>query len=251
MTCLLIDIGNSRIKYAFARSNTLSESVLLTIDGSLETQLLASLRAQSRPEAITVGNVAAPNVLDRVTSVTRDLGWPSPLSLRVQWQTSSLRVGYEDPDQLGVDRWLGMLGARSLNAVEPLVVIDAGTAITLDAIDANGQHLGGGIAPGLNAMRTALPSSIRPALDAVPPSVSPFPATNTRDAIDSATLLGLADLVTGLLRRLKASLSAEPTVFMTGGDAPKLAPFLVQEIRYEPALVMYGLLAASRETQLP
>ncbi len=248
MTRLLVDIGNSRVKYAIEQSGSLSDPVTLTIDASVETHLRAAWAGGVTPDAVIVANVGDPDMLNRLTSLADELGWPSPVSVRVRRETSRLRVGYDDPDGLGVDRWLGMLGARWSSAADALVVIDAGTAVTLDAVTTSGNHLGGGIVPGLTAMREALPTPIRPVADRIAPQTPPFPATNTRDAIDSATLLGLADLITGLRRRLAASLDAEPTVFVTGGDAPNLAPFLGDEIRYEPALVVYGLMALVRET---
>lgn len=238
MNRVLVDIGNSRLKYAVT-NGVISEPVSLPCSDELYEQLAQCWSLLAAPTDVTVSCVGASGVLDIARDVAADLGWPCPRLIRVQRQYDGLRVGYEDIHGLGVDRWLAMLGAK-VRAQGAFVVIDAGTAVTLDLVDANGCHRGGAIAPGLTAMRSALPALAHPTKRHDMPAALGLPATNTVDGIEAGTLFGLADLISGLTLRLMDAVD-DPTIFLTGGDAPALLPHIANPVEHRSALVLEGL----------
>lgn len=250
MMRLLVDIGNSRLKYAVLENGHFREAGTLDTDQQLATNLERAWCELPVPDGVLVASVAGSAVLNEIAAVADGLRWPCPHPVEVQRRTSRLIVGYDDVRGLGVDRWLAMLGARR-RTTQPFVVVDAGTAITLDAVDNGGRHRGGGIVPGLSAMRGALPEAIRPVATRLKAQVPVFPATNTADGIESGVLLGLADMVSGLIDRLAADLATNPSVFLTGGDVVRLAPYMRQASEQAPDLVLEGLTAVADEVAGP
>ncbi len=128
-----------------------------------------------------------------------------------------LPTRYADAKTLGVDRWVTALAAHREHGAA--IVIDCGTAITIDAVDAKGTFLGGAIAPGLRAMAAGLAAAANslPAFDASRP-VS-VPATSSPAAVDAGVVLAFAGAVDRLVADLRSTLSGSVPVLITGGDA--------------------------------
>ena len=143
--------------------------------------------------------------------------------------------GYASPEQLGADRWLAMKAAWA-QSVGKCCVISCGTAITVDRVDAAGQHLGGLIFPGLQMMRNALASETEKLPHVAHDHIlsDAFLANNTVDAIVQGTLLGVTAFVEMQLNKTQA-------VFLTGGDAERVAQYLSSDITIDPHLVLKGL----------
>jgi type III pantothenate kinase len=136
---------------------------------------------------------------------------------------------------------------RALASEEPpacAIVINAGTAVTIDALDADGRFLGGLILPGLRLMLRALAENTS-ALRMAPGSFTPFP-DNTPDALYS----GAVQAVTGAIEQMRARLaSADRPVrcFLAGGAAPEIAPHLTGAVEVVDNLVLEGVLALAGE----
>lgn len=143
MAELLIDIGNSRSKWACWQGGVVGE----IHSGSLE-----QLIAEEAPKRAWVSCVGHPEQLARLAATWPDCQWQLA---RSELAAAGVINGYREPARLGVDRWLALLAARSLSRA-PQLVVDAGTAITLDLLDEFGQHKGGWIAPGLGLLRDSL-----------------------------------------------------------------------------------------------
>ena len=143
---------------------------------------------------------------------------------------------YDRPPQLGADRWAALIGARALHPGQAVVVM-AGTATTIDALDAAGQFRGGLILPGLSLMRAAL---ARNTAD-LPHAAGHYRAlpTNTDDAIVS----GAIHATLGAIERMFSPLSdlAGACCLITGGAAPRLLPHLRVPVRHEENLILSGL----------
>jgi type III pantothenate kinase len=150
---------------------------------------------------------------------------------------SGLRIAYVDPDQLGVDRWLAMLAARARDA-NPFLVASVGTALTIDAVTAAGEHLGGVITASPTIMRTALVAHA-PKLQVASGEVSRFCAT-TEDAVTSGGVLAAAALIERSLQELAQRVDTAPRLWLTGGGAAALVPWL-PEHELVPELVLEGL----------
>lgn len=240
---LLIDAGNSRLKWAVADGSGLLETGQLP-RAAMTGESLASLfsRFGDTLSSVWVANVAGP---EREQMLRRAGG--DGLAGRwhfVQSQASCLGVrnGYRDPAQLGVDRWVAILAGFHAHG-GPLCVVDAGTALTLDAVDAGGQHLGGVIVPGLALMKASLrkdTSEIDSRAGGGEPAAEDLFAHSTLEAISAGSVLALA----GLIERAVAEITrrvARPVLVLTGGDAVRLGKYCKLAHHVMPHLVLEGL----------
>jgi type III pantothenate kinase len=241
---LLLDLGNSRIKWAWSGPAGLVGLSVAANDDTGVARLLAAVQTQPTTQAWL-----ASVVNDRARLISERLG---ELGLRVQRAQSlaalgGLRNGYDDPTQLGVDRFLALLGGCLLWPGQACLVVDAGTALTIDHLDANGHHLGGCILPGLSLMRRALAAGtdrLGAALEEhashradAPPSTAP--AHNTRAAIEA----GILSAATGAIETQRGHPGPDPglPLLLCGGDAALLAGCLRPPCRLLPELVLLGL----------
>lgn len=235
---LCLDCGNTRLKWALydAAGDTL-------VAGNLGHDDLATLGALTAdfdpPMRILLANVAGPAVGGRLRAA---LGtWAS----RVEEIKSTAKAGgvtnfYENPGSLGVDRWCALIGARALTS-DPCLVVMAGTATTLDLLDAEGHFLGGCILPGVDAMRRVLAAGTAN-LPLAEGGMTRLPR-NTHDAIYSGILHAQA----GAIERLYASVPSEPggdkTCLLSGGYAGGIAGCLAIPLRLVENLPLLGLKA--------
>lgn len=157
-----------------------------------------------------------------------------------------LAVELPSPDRVGVDRLLGAVAANHLRpARRAAVVVDVGTAITVDLISVAGAFLGGAILPGIAMSAKAFHQStdLLPLIEMSELAAPPAPlGTDTIAAMKSGLFWGAVGGVRELLTRLPVD---DPLVFLTGGAAPLVAPLLHAEARYEPHLVLAGIALAA------
>jgi type III pantothenate kinase len=151
---------------------------------------------------------------------------------------------YRIPAQLGTDRWAALIGARALGAGAKLVVV-AGTAMTIDALTAEGLFLGGVIVPGLMLMHGALHDNTAQ-LGVTPGKFDAFPK-ETGDAIASGALQASVGAVMRLREALRAHVQSEPECLVSGGAAGLLAPHLPFPAAIRDNLVLDGLVAIAKE----
>lgn len=240
MNILAIDAGNTRIKWGCA------EDAGWLRQGWIETarpaELAAALAGLPPPHRVVACNVAGSAVQAAIEAALP----PSP---RVQWIVSAaaqcgVRSGYADPASLGPDRWAALIGARHLQA-GACVVVNAGTTMTVDALDRDGAFLGGCIVPGLRLMRGALARDTAN-LAQRDGAFAYFP-DNTGDAIHSGALNALAGAVERVRQYLAQSVRGEPPVLLSGGDAALIEGRLNATVRVVDNLVLEGLLRIARE----
>ena len=134
---LFIDIGNSAVKWRTCDSEVFTEGVDLF-----------SLELLPKADSVWVSAVAHLNIVQAIKTQFSNVKLVEPLK-----QYGRLTLSYDDPSKLGVDRFLAMLAALERFPNPPLLVIDAGSAVTFDVIDAKGMHQGGLIMPGIRALR--------------------------------------------------------------------------------------------------
>jgi len=239
---LLIDIGNSRAKWATFKEGKLGVQCAAAHGSWGEADWRLEIE-QSGAARVLAASVAAPARNDLLTAACRaTIGHP-PEFANSTAAAAGVRNGYSNPAQLGVDRWLAIIGAFHLYQAA-CCVVDAGTALTIDGVDASGQHLGGFIVPGPRLMVESLLTGTsdlagRWAWESKPDPAS-FP-TNTRDAIEQGCLEALASLVASASRRLETRAGQTPRLVVTGGGAQVLAPWLSQPTEFIPDLVLQGL----------
>jgi type III pantothenate kinase len=170
--------------------------------------------------------------------------------LQPEWQHASeqacgVRNGYNRPSQLGADRWAALIAARRRATRDdlfpsPSVVVNAGTAVTIDAMDADGMFRGGLICAGLNLMLQALAHNTA-AMKIAPGDFQPFPRS-TADALYTGAVLAIAGAVEQMRQRLHPGLPP-PRCYVSGDAAPEILPRLVEPVEYVEHLVLEGVVA--------
>lgn len=229
---ICIDSGNTRIKWGVRESNAwLAQGAL----AHAELADLGALLAEWLPTSVWLSNVAGVNVLAGIRQAL--LPW-QVLIHEVKSCASGQGVSnaYETPGQLGVDRWCALIGARGITRAASLVVM-AGTATTIDTLDASGFFRGGLILPGLDLMRRSLARDTA-ALPLASGDHETYPR-NTDDAIIS----GCLEAQLGAIERAFARIAGEPDAvcLLSGGAAQMLAPQLNIPHRLIDNLVLEGL----------
>jgi type III pantothenate kinase len=226
---LCLDAGNSRLKFGlFDGGRWLLQDAL---DYAAFDELPARLPA--RPTRIVACNVAGEARRLRIEALAASLALPL-LWLRSSAAACGVTNAYDRPQQLGADRWAALIAARALHA-DACVVVMAGTATTIDALDGSGLFRGGLILPGLALMRAALAGNTAD----LPHASGNFRAlpTNTDDAIIS----GAIHATLGAIGRIRAALGGDPLCLLAGGAAEELAPRLDCPLRRVDQLVLEGL----------
>lgn len=236
---LLIDIGNTNLKWALGTSDVLGEMQSVRHHGGLPIDLHAAWERLAPPRSILVSNVggtAAAEVLERAC---RSHWNRAPTFAKTRPVAHGVTIAYAQPERLGVDRWLALIAAhRSCRG--PLLIVDAGTAITYDLLLEDGRHLGGLILPGIEMMRSGLLAGTH--VPRVEPEDLALPwATDTGTAIAAGAIQAAAALTERLFERLQAEAGSPPTCILTGGDAARLTPALGIPTESRPALVLQGL----------
>jgi type III pantothenate kinase len=236
---LAIDAGNTRIKWG------LWEDRGFVAQGSILTpraaELPDALHMLPRAEFAIGSNVAGATVRAAIEAAL------SPWRLPVSWIVSmasqrGVISRYENPAQLGTDRWAALVGARA-RCSGACVVVNAGTAVTVDALTAQGVFLGGLILPGLELMARSLAAGTAD-LPLQPGRFQPFPV-NSVDAIRSGALQAIAGAVDRMIHLLAAQ-DAPTQLLLSGGAAETIAPILAREYVLAPALVLEGLVAIAQ-----
>lgn len=227
---LLVDVGNSRVKWALAEAGVLRETGAIGLDDALAwTDSLP----RARIKALYVASVAHDSAVEALAMYARANGMAMHRA-RSGARFGRLINGYVEPAQLGVDRWMACIAAEARGAGSVLVA-DVGTALTVDWIGADGRHGGGLIAPGVASMRLALQA----ATQLRPTQKSDVPVWLTRDT-DSAIATGTLRCASAMLNAAALDLAPE-RLLLTGGEASLIAPGLAQAWTLAPQLVLEGL----------
>ncbi len=234
MKQLWLDIGNTRLKYWITQNGeTIEHAAELHLQSPAD--LLLGLIQHFNHQKIQ--RVGVSSVLDaennaRIQQILARLNIPIVMA-QVHAEYAQLKCGYDQPAQLGIDRWLQVLAVAQPD--RNVCVIGCGTALTIDLVQGH-QHLGGYILPNLYLQRDALiqntkgikiPDSAFDDLD---------PGHNTIDAVHHGILLGLVSTIEAIMQRTPQQL------VLTGGDAPLFAKFLQHySPQIESDLLLKGL----------
>ena len=253
MSFLVIDIGNTRLKWGLYAtpapgSELLAHGAVVLEDIDYLWDLYWK-NLMHKPRAM-LGCVVAGEAIRRRVEEQLVEGW----GIQPRWVSSSQQAGgvinsYEHPQRLGSDRWAAIIGARQhalhLHPVDtpPVLAVMVGTAVTVDAVDANGRFLGGLILPGFGLMYRALESGTA-GLKVPTGEVRDFP-TNTSDALMSGGTDAIAGAIERSLRRLREHTGLDPMLIMSGGAVSRLGhdviewpAFVVENLIFEGLLTL-------------
>jgi type III pantothenate kinase len=246
---LLLDIGNTRIKWAQALDATLTpQQSLMHRDAAPETWTRQLFRERFRPVRLLVANVAGEEMAAIIRREAQRNWQVSPEFAATTASAAGVTNAYPQPASHGVDRWLTLLAARHMTA-NAACVIDAGTAVTIDAMNARGLHLGGVIIPGIRMMveslvaRTSdLGSKSRKAAPRTVDQGKGMFANDTAGAIESGALFAIAAAADrGVAELLREAPGDRPSVYLTGGDAERIRAVMTTAAEVIPDLVLRGL----------
>lgn len=240
---LLVDIGNTRIKWATLSGGVLGAQSAASHAAWGRDEVNNTVLTQSPPpQRVVVANVGGSRIGELLREAVR-----SAWNIEVQFvhstsQAGDVRNAYPEPAKLGVDRWMAMIGARAMERA-PACIVSVGTAMTIDALDGDGRHLGGVIVPGPDLMVTSLlrntsEIATRAAQGNIGADVF---ADNTLGAIRQGAVNALAALVERAVQSMLARISTRPVLFLTGGASASLEGLLQYPYRHVPDLVLRGL----------
>jgi type III pantothenate kinase len=233
---LAVDAGNSRVKWGLHHEGK------WLAQGSVANADLAELPGQwtahPTPEVAVISNVAgsamASALEQLLPSGPQKTYWVTP-----QKEQCGVKNGYVNPAQLGSDRWAALIAARD-RIPTSCVVVSSGTALTVDALTAEGHFLGGFIVPGLRLLERTLEENTA----AIPLATGCFQAfpDNTADACRSGALAALSGAVERMRRQVMQETGTDCPCLVSGGDAPLLLPLLASPVLHVENLVLEGLI---------
>jgi len=240
---LCVDIGNTRVKWARIRNGVLGEQHAAVHDGWTVDQWRDALFRDGGIERVVASTVAGGTSADRLAQAALAATGQAVRFAATGSEAAGVVNGYTEPRLLGVDRWLAVVAAHHL-APDGCVVVDVGTAMTVDVVLAQGRHLGGYIVPGPELMIGSLmrgTSDLATHTATSPASKARGFADNTRDAIGHGCRLALAALVDRAVRDATPRAGHPVDLLLTGGALEEIRPRLATPGRVVGDLVVRGL----------
>ncbi len=253
MTFLAVDVGNTRLKWALYDQG--KPGATLLEQGAVFVEHIDELAdgdwRKVSPHAMLGCNVTGDAVRRRI-EYQMEAWEAAPRWVVAQTEGGGISNGYDYPTRLGADRWAAMVGARwnvlqrvRTGAATPILVVMVGTAVTVDALDAEGRFLGGVIIPGHGIMLKALESGTA-GLRVPTGEVRDFPL-NTSDGLTSGGTFAITGAIETMQRRITKHCGSAPVTVMTGGAGWKVSPYLDIEHELIETLIFDGLLVLQEE----
>ncbi|MGC1550006.1 MAG: type III pantothenate kinase [Rhodanobacter sp.] len=236
---LLLDLGNTRLKWALSQDAGWLARGAVAWNEDVAATLAHDWRELPRPERVLGASVVDASRESMAAEVAAKVFGCSVDWLRTPAVACGVRNAYADPRRLGVDRFLAMVAAHA-DCHAPYVLAGIGTALTLDALTADGRHLGGLIAPGPQLMQQALlgaTAQVRPERPGLVMDV----ADNTADAVASGCWQAVAALIERFVARMTPQFGVSPALRLGGGDAEALLPLLSMPAEVVTDGVLHGL----------
>jgi type III pantothenate kinase len=238
MNRLLVDIGNSRVKWRVETDAGMRSGAAAHGDAEMAWQAIKAI------EEVVATNVAGEVQRAGLEDTAARL-WACP----VRWITATRNAGgvvnaYAEPARLGADRWAALIAARAREE-GPAWVVDCGTALTIDGLAADGRHLGGLIVPGLSLMRGALYAKA-PGIPDEGEGGEGLLGGDTRSAVSLGALHCAAGFIEHVVARGREAMDADTQLYLTGGDAARLSGLVSVPHEVVPELVLDGLAVLAR-----
>ena len=237
---LLIDIGNTQVKWAFYTSqsvlNVQSKCYARLNTSDLAKQILST--GTTSPEAVLCASVGDTSFTQELLHKLKKITGSKVVCIVSTSSFMGLKNAYQSPEKLGVDRWLAMIAMYNQLPKQSFVIADIGSALTLDFVDASGQHLGGYILPGVFKSLTALSKlGSLPEIQTLEQAAL-CPGRDTNQAIVN----GLLNVFVSFLdKQAESAVTEKCSLVLTGGDARWIRPHLAHDWHIKPNLVLEGL----------
>jgi len=245
---LLVDIGNSRIKWAWLTGRRLGKAQATAYSGWRPRDFARRvIGSRLDCERILVASVAADDVTDDLAAGARLAGAPAPERITTRRRACGVTIAYIDPWRLGVDRMLAMIAAHRRFPGRPVCAVAVGTALTIDLVGADGRHRGGAIIPAPPLMVASLfegTNGIRRRAQGGPTGRGhALFGRSTRAAIEQGARFAAASAVDRAVGEARALVGRVPQLVLTGGGASGLRPLMRSSSLLVPDLVLEGLAA--------
>jgi type III pantothenate kinase len=246
MNKLFLDIGNSFLKWSTFENGVYFYYGRVKLEDVINNGL-ELLNIDITPDHVYFCNVSDNEQVDQLKNLIQEYWKIIPTQLTSQKSCCDLNNGYQNYAQLGSDRWYAMIGASQISS-KSTIVIDAGTALTVDVV-IEGIHQGGFIVPGLRLLRSSLSQNTAdlPDLsieDNLNNTVNEPLGTQTQTAILGGTLYMTASFLNQLIHDLFKQYNKNFSVIITGGDAALLASVLDVKSEVVEDLVLHGMASA-------
>jgi len=249
---LFLDIGNTRIKWAFETQGELSFAGEFVHRDKNSSEISGFVdQFEKAPETAVGVNVAGEEIGSLVAEALMQR-----FNCRLQFVKTTARVGnvkngYRAVEQLGTDRWAALVAAWHRHR-QAVCVVDAGSALTIDLVGSDGQHFGGVIIPGLLLMQGALKADTSDIAGFATSSQLSADSANwfandTASALVSGSMFAAVSAIESAVAEFPEA-DVAPELVLTGGDAPLLLDRLRGQIEYRPLLVLEGLKLLAEES---
>lgn len=239
---VVVDVGNTRIKWGRCGADSVVE--LASLEPNNFHQWMQQFSEwRLHPRTLWAISGVHPERQERLVKWLQGLG-STVLVLNNHCQLPIV-IRLPIPDRVGIDRLLNAVAARNrATRYDGVIIVDAGTAVTVDVLDETGAFCGGTIMPGFRLMSEALHdhTAALPVTEVREPN-PPIPGTDTMSAIQGGVYWAVVGGVRALLPQLAARCgrSRRVEVFVTGGDAHLLLPMLEPDVRYWPEMTLEGI----------
>jgi len=260
---LLVDVGNTRVKWARFDGRRLSRQRAEAFTGWRSRDFARTVFGSAKGvDRILVSSVAGSRVNGMLAEAARHAHGPKPEFVSTQRRAGGVTTAYAEPWRLGVDRFAMAIGAHRLAGRHAVCIVSVGTALTIDLVDARGLHRGGAILPAPPLMIDSLLSKTNGIRRrARSPSKEPFAsvgrgrtgifARSTRMAIEQGALFAAAAAADRGAEEAKRTLGVAPIVLLTGGGAKAVAALMRSAHKTVPDLVLQGLAVLASEGRPP
>jgi type III pantothenate kinase len=261
---LLVDIGNTRIKWARLVNGKMGKQRAAAHAGWGVTEYARrvigggwarhAVDGRAPSGRIIVSSVAAEGVNRSVMAAARAVGAPVPEFVASERSAAGITTDYLDPWRLGVDRFVAAIGAHQLASRQSVCVVNVGTAITIDLVDGSGRHRGGAIVPGAALMVSSLltqTSGIRRRATGGHTGRAGMFAKTTRSAITEGARYAAASVIDRAIEEARLQLASSPLVLLTGGGSADVRPLIRSMSVSLPDLVLHGLAVWARQMPPP
>lgn len=243
---LLVDVGNSRIKWCYWNGQTLSAVGSEAHCHVNFDRLLHQIWGEkTAPSKIWISNVAGAEIHAALVCWISTVWRIRPRFLQTESNAFGVSNGYHESKSLGIDRWLNLIATYNNSKTKsPFCVIDCGTCITVDALDADGMHLGGLILPGIQTMRQAVIQSTAECTleDASPMMGSTMLARSTKQGLWGGTLFAAVSYLERLVDEMTLELGHDLKIIVTGGEADLLLSLMGPRFELREHLVFEGII---------